>query len=682
MITGDNPIMRPEDDLIGRNDVAKDFARTVIQFDTAEGIVVGVLGPWGSGKTSFINLARREFKKADVPVLDFNPWMFSGTAQLVESFFAELAGQLKVHGGKFHRIGKITATYGGEFSGLISVVSGNPWVSGLGKVLSKITVPRKKSVLVQRQKLETALSKCEKPIVVVIDDVDRLMKAEIGEIFKLIRLTANFPNIIYIVAFDRARVENALDEQGISGRDYLEKILQVAYDLPEVPGNVLIGQITAALNETLAKIENVSQIDEQVWPDVLMDVIRPLMRNMRDVRRYAATIHGTVRSLNGKIALADLLALEAIRIFVPDAFSLLHGAIEGLTGSHDPESQIPRPEAYLKGQIDGLIDGAGDHSSVVKSMIARIFPAAGHYDWGDDYREELKDGWLRDRRLAHADILRLYLERMESDNLQAFVEAEGIWKHMAERETFDKHLRSLLPEQRQNVIASLELYEKQFLPEFVVPGTIVLLNLLPLPAPNHGLIEHSPTITIARVVLRLLKCLDDSTSIENAVRKVLPELASLSSKLELVSIVGYQEGVGHKLATEQTASEFEKAWREEVRSTSVSDLANEHNLLGVLLRTKRAATPTECPLKIDDSPDMTLAVLRAAESETIGQYLGSRAIERSPRLPWKELVYLYDDENTIRKRVQSLKIANLEGSHEVIALAEKYLGGYRDEGSR
>ncbi len=682
MITGDNPIKKAEDDLIGRNDVATEFARTVLQFDTAEGVVVGVLGPWGSWKTSFINLARWEFEKADVPVLDFNPWMFSGTAQLIESFFAELAGQLKVRGRRFARIGKFIASYGGAFSGILSVVSGNPWVGGLGKVLSKIPVPRKQSVFFQRRKLETALSNLEEPIVVVIDDVDRLLKSEIGEVFKLIRLTANFPNIIYILAFDRIRVENALDENGISGRAYLEKILQVAYDLPEVPGNILIGQISSALQGALANIENVSQVDEQVWPDVLMDIIRPLIRNMRDVRRYVATVHGTVKPLNGKIAVADLLALEAIRMFVPDVFKLLHGAIEGLTGSQEIESQTLKPKSYLQGQVDGLIEAAGDHRNVVESMIARIFPAAGDYDSGDDSRAELKNGWLRNRRVAHADILRFYLERLESDNLQAFEEAEGLWKHMADREAFDKCLRSLSPKQQQGVVASFELYEDQFLPEYVVPGTIVLLNLLPLPERDKGVFGFSPTITITRVVFRLLKCLDDSASIEAAVREILPELKSLSSKLELISMVGYQEGVGHKLVIEKTALEFEKAWREEVRSTSVNELATEYNLLGVLLRTKRAAAPNECPLKIDDSLGMTVAVLRASESEIIGQYLGSRAIQSKPRLHWNELIELYDDEKTLGERVQSLKIANLEGSHELIALAEKYLGGYRDEGSR
>ncbi|MYK41656.1 MAG: hypothetical protein F4049_15735 [Gemmatimonadetes bacterium] len=95
MIVGDNPIENPEEDAIGRISDAQNFVQHVLALDAKKGIVVGVLGPWGSGKTSFINLARNEFEKEEVPILDFNPWMFSGAAQLVESFFIELAAQLR-----------------------------------------------------------------------------------------------------------------------------------------------------------------------------------------------------------------------------------------------------------------------------------------------------------------------------------------------------------------------------------------------------------------------------------------------------------------------------------------------------------------------------------------------------------------------------------------------------------
>ena len=51
--------------------------REILSLRCDQGIVVGILGPWGSGKTSFINLAKEEFRSSNTPVLEFNPWMFS-----------------------------------------------------------------------------------------------------------------------------------------------------------------------------------------------------------------------------------------------------------------------------------------------------------------------------------------------------------------------------------------------------------------------------------------------------------------------------------------------------------------------------------------------------------------------------------------------------------------------------
>ena len=591
----------------------------------------------------------------------------------VESFFIELTAQLKGHS-TLAEVGEYLENYGEVLSGMGELPFVGAWIDGISEP-QKFLQRRKKGVQGQREQLEKALLKLDKPIVVVLDDIDRLETPEIRDIFKLVRLTANFPNIIYIVAFDRDRVEQALDEQGLPGRAYLEKILQVAVDLPLVPGYVLTDQIISALNSAHADIENLSPVNQYVWPDVFMEIIRPLIRNMRDIRRYVATSHGTVRSLNGQIALTDLLALEAIRIFLPDVFKLLHSAIDGLTGS-DSTSQVPHPPEILQKQTDSLIEAAGDHRDVVKSMIMRLFPGSSSYDEGR------KKEWLKARRVAHEDILRLYLERFESENLQAFKEAEQALKYITDRVAFDKYLRSLDPTKLQDVIASLEVFEKQFASEHAVPGIIVLLNLLPLPERQGAMFDLLPNLTVTRVVYRLLKSINDPDRVEIAVREILPELMSLSSKLALIDIVGHQDDIGDKLVSEQVASEFEKAWREEVRSASVDDLANEHDLLQIFLCPKRGAVDaSESPINIDNSPKLTLSLLSAARSETLRQAMGSRAVLRSPRLAWDELVEIYGDEATLRKRIESLKNANLKGSDELIELADKYLGGYRDRSS-
>ena len=269
-------------------------------------------------------------------MLDFNPWLFSGAEQLVERFFAELSAQMGERTGLediVAAVGKYGAALSGPAGALASLLGG-PLAGQITPVLMKaignIAQPPE-SVHRLRENVVRALEDRGKRIVVVLDDADRLSGPEIRDVFKLVRLTASFPNLVYIVACDRLRAEQALGEQGMPGRDYLEKIIQWSFDLPEIPHHVLAQQLPEAIECALADIEDPGRFDEQVWPDIHVEIVRPLVRNMRDVRRYAVAIRETVAGLDGKVALADVLGLEAVRVFLPDVFRRLPGAIGGLT---------------------------------------------------------------------------------------------------------------------------------------------------------------------------------------------------------------------------------------------------------------------------------------------------------------------------------------------------------------
>jgi hypothetical protein len=558
-----------------------------------------------------------------------------------------------------------------------------PWIErgrGATRILGKILQRRKEGVGGRRAKLRDALAALDNPIIVVLDDIDRLQTSEIRDVFKLVRLTASFPNIIYLVAFDRVRVQEALSEQGLPGRDYLEKILQVAIDLPAIPTQVLNRQILSAVDGALSDIDNPGTFDENVWPDLFMEVIRPLVRNMRDVRRYALSIRGTVNSLKGQIALPDVLALEAVRIFLPDVFTRLHGAVDGLTTAPDHTYTRSGDAPQLKAEIEGLIEVAGAQEPVVRAMIERMFPVGRRYIGGSHYGSEWKRQWMRQRRVAHEEILRLYLERVAGEGLLAFTDAEKAWALMANRDALDCYLRSLDAQRLEDVISSLEVYEDQFAADHVVPATIVLLNLLPdLPERKRGMFDLDTRLVVGRVTYRLLRRLKDPAAVEAAVREILPELESLSAKLEVINDVGYREGVGHKLVSESAAAQFEKAWRAEVRSARVEALAQESDLVRILLLTKNEADPSEGPLNIDDSPELTLAILRAALSEVRSQAVGNRAVRRSPRLAWDALIELYGDEATLKERIEALKATGPQGSDDLLHLADKHLGGWRPD---
>ena len=611
--------------------------------------------------------------------------MFSGTDQLIESFFVEISAQLKLNP-KFASVGKILEDYGEIFSGMAWLPLIGPWIErgrGATKILNGIIQRRKEGISDRRTRVEEALSDLDKPIIVVVDDIDRLTTAEIRSVFRLVRLTANFRNVIYILAFDRVRVEEALAEQGISGRAYLEKILQVGFDLPVVPAQALNRQVFEAIDKALSEINNRGPFDQNAWPDIFMEVIRPLVSTMRDVRRYAMAIAGTVRELDGQIALTDVLALEAIRIFLPDLFHKIHESVDGLTTTSENVPAGLAEPTHLKEQFDLLIEAGKAQEKVTAALIRRLFPAARRHIIGDpNYGSEWKNRWLQARRVAHEGILRLYLERVIGERLESFTHAERAWSLMADRPALDGFLHGLDPKLLTDVISNLEAYEEEFAPEHVVPGSIVLLNILPkLPARQRSMLEVPPRMVVVRVVYRLLRSLDNPNSVETAVRQVLPELTTLWGKLELITIVGHQEGAGHKLVPESTADLLEKNWRAEVRSTSTSNLVGESELLRILFRAKLDEGPEEPPLEIPDSPQLTLELLLSARHEEMSQGMESRAVHRSQRLLWDELIKVYGDEVTLCGRIEDLKVIQLEsiveGVEDLLQLAEKYCSGWR-----
>ena len=171
----------------------------------------------------------------------------------------------------------------------------------------------------------------------------------------------------------------------------------------------------------------------------------------------------------------------------------------------------------------------------------------------------------------------------------------------------------------------------------------------------------------------------DPSVIEAVIREILPELNSLSSKLELITQVGYLEGAGHKLVSEDAAAEFERSWRNEVRASTIAQLIEERDVGGILLRARREADPTEDTLIVHNSTELTLAILRSARSEVRSQTMGNRRVRRFPTLYWDALVELYGSEATLRERIHERKATHPRDADELLELASKYLSGWRPD---
>ena len=686
MIRNDEPITEPDEDVLGRARIAEVIAGEIRSIDASSGAVIGILGPWGAGKTSLINLLRNELKGPPwIRSISFNPWMFSGSDQLVDRFFSELAAQLRSEPGRFSQLADALEDYGEVVSPLqfIPVVgSWVGWLTGAGKALKDLRSRRKGGIEQQRDQVSRKLKDLDSPIVVVIDDIDRLPTGEIRDVFKLVRLTANFPNIIYLVAFDRLRVERALTEQGLPGRDYLEKIVQVVYDLPAIPEAVLGRQVAEAIDEALAGMEVEGPFNPDRWPDAFLDVIRPLVRNMRDVRRYAGSLRGTVRSLDGEVELVDVLALEAVRMFLPDVFATAMASQEALTTPASGASTFDDlRDARAKPVIEALLEAGKERPDVVRAMVERLFPAAARYLEHGHGVADSSATYLRERRVAHPEVFAYYCERVAGAGLQAFKSAERAFRLLTDKDALDAYFRSLDPSEWENVISALEAYENEFPVEAALPATVVLLNLVPeIPERPRGFFDFDARQVVTRVVFRLLRRLPDAGAIEETVRAALPQITTLREKLSLLNLVGHEEDLGQRLISGEASQELEAALREEIRSATPQALAREQQIRWLVTWTKKNTAPSEPALELSPDPALGSALLKGAVSEVRSYPTGTRSVRVEKRFQLESLVEQVGSEDAVRQIIEQCRDqAEDPALTEAIGLAERYLSGWRPE---
>jgi predicted KAP-like P-loop ATPase len=234
----DNPRSDPKDDIFNRYPFSKRLAETIVGFDTRNGAAVfGIFARWGYGKSTVLNYLKHELTtnhSDEVVVFEFNPWFFTGQEDLLAAFFSGLAARLEqALAGRTKDAGQILKKYSGIF-GLIPIVG-----TGASKLAEQIgTEMSENSLANQRKRAFEIMSGAERTVVVLIDDLDRLDRDEILIMLKLIRLNANVPRVVYVLAFDDQMVAAAVGAKYNAGpelgRQFLEKIVQYPFTLPAV----------------------------------------------------------------------------------------------------------------------------------------------------------------------------------------------------------------------------------------------------------------------------------------------------------------------------------------------------------------------------------------------------------------------------------------------------------------
>lgn len=311
----DEPVSEINDDDLGYKSYAKELAGKINKSYLKKAFAIGINGKWGLGKTSFINLIRKNLNE-EIIMVEFNAWNSHSPQAIVQDFFETIQEKIRPY---HSSLARLMVSYSNKLVELHS----NSFTKTIQTSISAYT--GFESATSMNKTIDESLRKINKKIVVVIDDLDRLDKDEIVEVLRLIRNTANFNNTFFIVAYDRNYIINALEKHNpYSNELYLEKIFQIEITLPYFKKLIYQKKLAEKLKQAFDKKYHELIEDTVIGkPFSLPAYLNEWLENMRDVSRLANSLSLNLKTLIDEVVFADFIRLELLRLKYPSVYLLL-----------------------------------------------------------------------------------------------------------------------------------------------------------------------------------------------------------------------------------------------------------------------------------------------------------------------------------------------------------------------
>lgn len=433
MMAGDEPIKDEDDDLLGWGEYARLIANAVGNTTSEASMVYAINGSWGSGKSSLLNLIERKIQKAQkdkvnenvrkTVIVHFEPWNCIDQNGIIKSFFDSLEKPILKYACK-KVIGCVAYVVEIVFNFVARILGLSPERTFEAAVLNilayligsygKAVLKNKNNLQKRRDSLERYLKKQKKyRFLVIIDNLDRLNVLEIRLVMQLMKAICDFPNVSYLLAFDRKIVVKALDGEQPSGdgsgESYLSKIIQTTIDVPELPSDKAQEVCEKCLQQLFA--EHGEKEVKVVYP---VTYLIPLFKSLRSIKRYLREVNFALDEFTGEIDPLDLATLSAVKcidrkaldIYIKFKFCLL--GLENYDGARQ-KFNSEYAATFIGKYDDTLFDG----------IYLGLFP----YAFGNLPASERV---VSNRRVYNPEVLETYLKGLPTTTKISYRDAVNL----------------------------------------------------------------------------------------------------------------------------------------------------------------------------------------------------------------------------------------------------------------
>ncbi len=357
-LSADLPLSAPEDDRLGYAGFAQHVANA-IALAPADGIVLGLHGRAGSGRTSVANFVRAHLASApSTVVLEFNPWREAAEHDLPERFLRRLSVSL----------------------------------SGAGETAEPPAQGADVTALAGR--IARVLQSQRTRHVVIMDDLDRLSAAGMEEVGRLTRAVAGLPGVVYLLVFDRTR----------QPADQVARVVQVPLDLP-VPEADALGQLFLdKLRDLLERHPPPAVVTQHHFDQAFTPGIEALLTTPRDVVRLINALQISYPSLSEEVNTADFVAVEALRVFQPELYDLIRRTPARFAGTTRPrtaaavDDDTRRFHEGWRSALDPQVRPG------LTTMVMRLFPSVPDFEGLIIQRDAPNDMARQELRVASPEL--------------------------------------------------------------------------------------------------------------------------------------------------------------------------------------------------------------------------------------------------------------------------------------
>ena len=676
-ISADRPLEDPQDDRLGYAPFAKNLAENICKMKHGEGFVLGIYAPWGSGKSSLLNFVahylNQKPEKERPTIVRFNPWWFTGQENLAKEFFTQLLAVLG-HKGRITRIRLVTAALAERVAGL-SRFDGGLASMGIG-IVARWLMPKERDVFALKEQLSTLLRKRGGKILVILDDVDRLADDEIRQCFQLIKAVADFPNVVYLLAFDRDVVCDALrGVQGGSGEKYLQKIIQVPFELPTPDRmslqSLLFGKLDQIIADTPEKL-----FDKTYWGNVYHKGIDHFIHTPRDVTVLANAIQATYPAVMGEVNPVDFIAIEALRIFAPFIYNTIRRNSESFTGSHGPLSMEYRTTDTLKPFHDAWLGQVPEADrKAVRTLIEQLFPKVRGVLGNSHYGPEWEEKWRKGLRVCSGDIFPTYFRLAIPEGSFSAKELETILSLASDAGAFAAKLLELSKETRTDganrtrvLLERIEDYTDDLEEEKIAPVVRALFDigdeLQKAEGKRRGMFDFGIRSSVGRVAYQLLSRLPEERRF-TILKEALEHGRALGTAIQKLTGLAQQHGrygsegrpEKDRLLTTEHLAELEKIVLRKIEAAAADgQLAKSDRLTLILYRWEEWGDATAMRewlrkyLETDEGLiHFVMQFLSEPMSITMGDVIAKRMVRLDP-----EWMRHFVDSDQIAERVKIL----------------------------